>query len=70
MKDALTIEMVDNGYIVRGEGFSQVIDVTQDKAENLVLRLGKYLRDLILQSMGDLGSYKVKIEINITNANV
>jgi hypothetical protein len=70
MKDALTIEMVDNGYIVRGEGFSQVIDVTQDKAENLVHRLGKYLRDLILQSMGDLGSYKVKIEINITNADV
>lgn len=70
MKDALTIEMVDNGYIVRGEGFSQVIDVTQDKAESLVLRLGKYLRDLIHQSMGDLGSYKVKIEINITKANV
>lgn len=70
MKDALTIEMVDNGYILRGEGFSQVIDVTQDKAENLVLRLGKHLRDLILQSMGDLGSYKVKIEINITKAEV
>lgn len=70
MKDALTIEMVDNGYILRREGFSQVIDVTQDKAENLVLRLGKYLRDLTLQSMGDLGSYKVKIEINITKAEV
>lgn len=70
MKDIINIEMVDNGYIVRGEGFSQVIDVTQDKAENLVHRLGKYLRDLILQSMGDLGSYKVKIEINITKANV
>lgn len=60
MKDALTIEMVDNGYTVRGEGFSQVIDITQDKAENLVLRLGKYLCDLIHQSMGDLGSCKVK----------
>lgn len=70
MKDIINIEMVDNGYIMRGEGFSQVIDVTQDKAENLVHRLGKYLRDLILQSMGDLGSYKVKIEINITKANV
>lgn len=68
MKEALTIEMVDNGYIVRGEGFSQVIDITQDKAENLVLRLGKYLCDLIHQSMGDLGSCKVKIEINITKA--
>lgn len=68
MKDALTIEMVDNGYVMRGEGFSQVIDITQDKAENLVLRLGKYLCDLIHQSMGDLGSCKVKIEINITKA--
>lgn len=62
MKDALTIEMVDNGYIVRGEGFSQVV------AEDLVHRLGKYLYDFIHQSMGNLGSYKVKIEINITNA--
>lgn len=68
MKDALTIEMVDNGYVMRGEGFSQVIDITQDKAENLVLRLGKYLCDLIHQSMDDLGSCKVKIEINITKA--
>ena len=68
MKDALTIEMVDNGYVMRGEGFSQVIDITQDKAENLVLRLGKYLCDLIHQSMGDLGSCKVKIEINITKS--
>lgn len=68
MKEALTIEMVDNGYVMRGEGFSQVIDITQDKAENLVLRLGKYLCDLIHQSMGDLGSCKVKIEINITKA--
>ena len=68
MKEALTIEMVDNGYIVRGEGFSRVVDVTQDKAEDLVHRLGKYLYDSIHQGMGDLGSSKVKIEINITKA--
>ena len=55
MKDALTIEMVDNGYVMRGEGFSQVVDITQDKAEDLVHRLGKYLYDFIHQSMGDLG---------------
>lgn len=70
MKDALTIEMVDNGYIVRGEGFSQVIDITNDKAENLILQLGNYLHDLIHRSMDDLGSCKVKIEINITEADV
>lgn len=68
MKETLTIEMVDNGYVMRGEDFSRVVDVTQDKAEDLVLRLGKYLCDLIHQSMGDLGSCKVKIEINITKA--
>lgn len=70
MKEDLTIEMVDNGYVMRGEGFSRVVDVTQDKAEDLVHRLGKYLYDLIDQSMGDFGSCKVKIEINITKADV
>lgn len=70
MKDIINIEMVDNGYIVRGEDFSRVIDITQDKAEDLVHRLGKYLCDLIHQSMGDLGSCKVKIEINITKTDV
>ena len=65
MKDAITIETVDNGYIMRGEDFSQVIEDTE---ENLNIKLGIYLHDLIYQSMGDLGSCKVKIEINITNA--
>lgn len=68
MKDALTIEMVDNGYIMRGEDFAQVIDVNEDRDENLNIKLGIYLHDLIHQSMNDLGSCKVKIEINITNA--
>ena len=65
MKEALTIEMVDNGYVMRGEDFSQVIE---GREENLNIKLGIYLHDLIYQSMGDLGSCKVKIEINITKA--
>ena len=65
MKEALTIEMVNNGYVMRGEGFSQVIE---GREENLNIKLGIYLHDLIYQSMGDLGSCKVKIEINITKA--
>ena len=65
MKDAITIETVDNGYIMRGEDFSQVIEDTE---ENLNIKLGIYLHDLIYQSMGDLGSCKVKIEINITKS--
>ena len=67
MKDALTIEMVDNGYIMRGEDFAQVME---DREGSVNIQLGNYLHDLIHQSMGDLGSYKVKIEINITNADV
>ena len=67
MKDALTIEMVDNGCIMRGEDFTQVIEDTE---ENLNIKLGIYLHGLIYQSMNDLGSCKVKIEINITKADV
>ena len=65
MKDAITIETVDNGYIMRGEDFSQVME---DREENVNIKLGIYLHDLIYQSMGDIGSCKVKIEINITKA--
>lgn len=65
MKDVINIEMVDNGYIVRGEGFSQVME---DRDESVNIQLGNYLHDLIYRSMNNLGSCKVKIEINITNA--
>lgn len=65
MKDAVTIERVDNGYIMRGEDFSQVME---DREENVNIKLGIYLRDLMYNSTNDLGSCKVKIEINITNA--
>ena len=67
MKDALTIEMVDNGYIVRGEDFAQVME---DRDESVNIKLGFYLYDLMYQSLNDLGSCKVKIEINITKAAV
>ena len=65
MKDAITIEMVDNGYVMRGEGFSQVVE---GREENLNIKLGIYLHDLMYHTMNDLGSCKVKIEINITKA--
>lgn len=44
MKDVINIEMVDNGYIVRGEGFSQVME---DRDESVNIQLGNYLHDLI-----------------------
>ncbi len=65
MKDIINIEMVDNGYIVRGEGFSQVME---DRDESVNIQLGNYLHDLIYRSMNQDRSCKVKIEINITNA--
>ena len=65
MKDAVTIERVDNGYIMRGEDFSQVME---DREGNVNIQLGNYLHDLMYHTMNDLGSCKVKIEINITNA--
>ena len=67
MKDIINIEMVDNGYIVRGEGFSQVME---DREGSVNIQLGNYLHGLMYQCMNDFGSCKVKIEINITNAEV
>lgn len=67
MKDIINIEMVDNGYILRGEDFTQVME---NREENVNLQLGNYLHDLIHRSMNDFLSCKVKIEINITNAEV
>ena len=67
MKDAITIETVDNGYIMRGEDFSQVIE---DREEYMNIKLGIYLHGLIYQCMNHFGSCKVKIEINITKADV
>ena len=66
MKDVINIEMVDNGYIMRGEDFAQVINVTEGRDENMNLQLGNYLYGLMHQSMNDFCSCKVKIEINIT----
>lgn len=67
MKDIINIEMVDNGYILRGEDFTQVME---NREENVNHQLGNYLHDLIHRSMNDFLSCKVKIEINITNAEV
>ena len=67
MKDIINIEMVDNGYIVRGEDFAQVME---DREESVNIQLGNYLHDLIHRSMNDFGSCKVQVEINITNADV
>lgn len=53
MKDVINIEMFDNGYIMRGEDFAQVIE---DREENLNIKLGNYLHGLMYQCMNDFGS--------------
>lgn len=71
MKDALTIEMVDNGFVVHGEDLSQVIEGTINQDENLFkARFGTYFYNLLLQSLNNFCSCKIKVEINITNAEV
>lgn len=71
MKDVINIEMVDNGFVLHGEDFSQVIEGVINQDENLFnARFGTYFYNLLRQCMNDLGSCKVKIEINITNAEV
>lgn len=67
MKDIINIEMVDNGYIMRGEDFAQVME---DREGSVNIQLGNYLHDLIHRSMDDFGSCKVQVEINITKAEV
>lgn len=71
MKDVINIEMVDNGLVLHGEDFSQVIEGVINQDENLFnIRFGTYFYNLLRQNMNDLRSCKVKIEINITNAEV
>lgn len=71
MKDVINIEMVDNGLVLHGEDFSQVIEGVINQDENLFnIRFGTYFYNLLRQSMNDLGSCKVQVEINITNTEV
>lgn len=69
MKDVINIEMVDNGFVMHGEDFSQVIEGVINQDENLLnIRFGTYFYNLLRQSMNELGSCKVQVEINITKA--
>lgn len=69
MKDVINIEMVDNGLVLHGEDFSQVIEGVINQDENLFnIRFGTYFYNLLRQSMNELGSCKVQVEINITKA--
>lgn len=69
MKDVINIELVDNGFVVHGEDFSQVIEDTINQDENIFnVRFGTYFYSLLRDSIDEFGSCKIKVEINITNA--
>lgn len=71
MKDVINIEMVDNGFVLHGEDFSQVIEGVINQDENLFnARFGTYFYNLLHQSIDEFCSCKIKVEINITNAEV
>ena len=69
MKDVINIELVDNGFVVHGKDFAQVIEDTINQDENIFnVRFGTYFYNLLRHSIDELGSCKIKVEINITNA--
>lgn len=71
MKDVINIELVDNGFVVHGKDFAQVIEDTFNQDENIFnVRFGTYFYSLLRHSIDEFGSYKIKVEINITNAEV
>lgn len=71
MKDVINIEMVDNGFVLHGEDFSQVIEGVINQDENIFnARFGTYFYNLLRHSIDEFGSCKIKVEINITSAEV
>ncbi len=70
MKAAVVIEAVDNGLIVRGKENVQVLEKVNEKFDNIYAKLGVYLYNIMRLGMNELQSRKIRVEINITNAEV
>lgn len=68
MKAAVVIEAVDNGLIVRGKENVQVLEKVNEKFDNIYAKLGVYLYNIMRLGMNELQSRKIRVEINITNA--
>lgn len=68
MKAAVVIEVVDNGLIVRGKENVQVLEKVNEKYDNIYAKLGVYLYNIMRLGMNELQSRKIRVEINITNA--
>lgn len=68
MKATVVIEGVDNGLIVRGKENVQVLEKVNEKCDNIYAKLGVYLYKIMRLGMNELQSRKIRVEINITNA--
>ena len=68
MKATVVIEGVDNGLIVRGKENVQVLEEVNEKCDNIYAKLGVYLYNIMRLGMNELRSHKIRVEINITNA--
>jgi hypothetical protein len=68
MKATVVIEGVDNGLIVRGKENVQVLEKVNEKYDNIYAKLGVYLYKIMRLGMNELQSRKIRVEINITNA--
>ncbi len=70
MTDELTITAADNGIMLTGEDWVQVIENTHTtddaKYDNLILELGKLLKDMIDDAMNQEIANQVKVKIEIT----
>ncbi len=68
MKATVVIEGVDNVLIVRGKENVQVLEKVNDEYDNIYAKLGVYLYKIMRLGMNELQSRKIRVEINITNA--
>ncbi len=70
MATELTITAADNGVMLTGEDWAQVIENTYSdndaRYDNLILELGKLFKDLIDQTMNEEMTNTVKVKIELT----
>ncbi len=70
MTEEFTITAADNGVMLTGEDWAQVIENTYSdndaRYDNLILELGKLFKDLIDQTMNQEMANTVKVKVEIT----
>ncbi len=69
-REEFTITAADNGVMLTGEDWAQVIENTYSnndaRYDNLILELGKLFKDLIDQTMNQEFANTVKVKVEIT----